>query len=148
MIKVSDRFEISRDNYCWTLHEWKDGTSKKGGPVRTRTKRYYSTLEQVAGVIIDRSLGDCKTLEEVIDLLRNAKHILIQKLVETEGKEPDPCRHCGGPMMPGQATAQTTRGAPDFPGGDVVTQSPGGPGKIVDCMKCARCGSSVTIGKE
>ena len=54
------------------------------------------------------------------------------------------CRRCGGEMRPGKAMQQTFTGAPDFPGKDVVTLSPGGPGVLVDCLKCSQCGHSVT----
>ncbi len=54
------------------------------------------------------------------------------------------CSKCGGPMRPGKAIAQTWGGSPDFIGGEVVTMSPGGPGRLIDCLKCARCGWSVT----
>ena len=43
----------------------------------------------------------------------------------------------------GQAIAQTVSGRPDFHGGEVVTMSPGGPGQLINCMKCSRCGHSV-----
>lgn len=52
------------------------------------------------------------------------------------------CAKCGGDMRPGVALAQTyTGGAPDM--GHVVTMSPGGPGKLIECSKCAVCGWSV-----
>lgn len=53
------------------------------------------------------------------------------------------CSRCGGQMKPGIALEQTYTGSPDFPGGEVVTMSPGGPGRLVRCMKCERCGWSV-----
>lgn len=57
-----------------------------------------------------------------------------------------PCKKCGGEMKPGKAIAQTlTGGLPDFPGDTYcVTLSPGGSGKLIDCLKCASCGWSVT----
>lgn len=55
-----------------------------------------------------------------------------------------PCPRCGGVMAPGIAIAQTYTGSPDFPGREVVTLSPGGPGRVIDCMKCSACGWSVT----
>ena len=59
--------------------------------------------------------------------------------------EPAPCRKCAGPMRAGKALAQTMSGMPDFPGDTVVvTLSPGGPGVLIDCLKCANCGWSVT----
>lgn len=56
------------------------------------------------------------------------------------------CRKCGIPMVPGKATAQTfVAGHPDFPGDRyAVTYSAGGPGQLIDCQKCPRCGHSVT----
>lgn len=55
------------------------------------------------------------------------------------------CRKCGGLMRSGVATGQTyTSGVPDDLGGDVRTIYAGGPGRIIDCAKCADCGWSVT----
>ena len=59
------------------------------------------------------------------------------------------CRHCGGTMHPGKALAQTLMGTPDFPSDKTATTlSPGGPGEMIDCMKCEACGWSVTEGGE
>jgi hypothetical protein len=54
------------------------------------------------------------------------------------------CKHCNIQMKPGKAILQTYTGLPDFPGKEMVTMSPGGPGKLVDCLKCPKCGFSVT----
>lgn len=58
----------------------------------------------------------------------------------------DTCRRCGGQMRPGIGMAQTfTGGVPDFPGDThAATYSPGGPGEVIPCRKCADCGWSVT----
>lgn len=60
------------------------------------------------------------------------------------------CRRCGGAMRPGWALEQTfVTGEPDFPGDDhVSTYSAGGPGKVVDCIKCEGCGHSVAGGPD
>ena len=59
------------------------------------------------------------------------------------------CAKCGGQMKPSKAIAQTVTGIPDFPGDQhPTTLSPGGPGKLVDCLKCEKCGHSVTIGLD
>ncbi|GAB3763660.1 hypothetical protein GCM10028796_17560 [Ramlibacter monticola] len=50
------------------------------------------------------------------------------------------CRKCGGAMKPGKAMGQTMDCS------DEGTCSPAGPGKLIDCMKCERCGWSVTAG--
>jgi len=55
------------------------------------------------------------------------------------------CKKCGAEMRPGKALAQTVTGVHDFPEDRYyVTMSAGGPGALVDCMKCVACGWSVT----
>lgn len=55
------------------------------------------------------------------------------------------CKKCGAIMEPGLAIQQTYTGTPNFPGDlRAVTMSPGGPGKLIDCLKCHECGWSVT----
>ena len=55
------------------------------------------------------------------------------------------CRRCGGLMENGYYIRQTCTGVSDFgPEGEVVTMSPGGPGRLSPCRKCGRCGHSVT----
>ena len=45
----------------------------------------------------------------------------------------------------GIAMESTYTGSPDFPGGEVVTLSAGGPGRLVECgRKCVDCGHSET----
>lgn len=60
------------------------------------------------------------------------------------------CKRCGTELVPGKAIEQTwTPGVPDFPGCyDLVTMSPGGPGRLIDCLKCPQCGWSVTAGAK
>jgi len=75
--------------------------------------------------------------------VRNAATGEIKKYAQVK------CRKCGGRMADGKAMAQTyTAGMPDFPGMDVhsagQTISPGGPGKLIDVVKCESCGWSVT----
>ena len=57
------------------------------------------------------------------------------------------CKHCRAPMQPGVAIEQTCTGSPEFAGSEIVTMSPGGPGKLIDCLKCPKCGWSVTTGE-
>lgn len=55
------------------------------------------------------------------------------------------CRRCNTLLQPGKAIAQTYTGLPDFLGDAYpVTLSPGGPGRLIDCLKCPACGWSVT----
>ena len=56
------------------------------------------------------------------------------------------CKKCGGDMRDGKAIAQTVTGMPDFPGDrHAVTLSAGGPGMLINCLKCSICGWSMTI---
>ena len=55
------------------------------------------------------------------------------------------CKKCKGTLKPGVAIQQTYTGTPDFPGDKhPVTMSPGGKGKLVECLKCSQCGWSIT----
>lgn len=60
--------------------------------------------------------------------------------------KPQTCRECGGTMMAGKGLLPTIiGGTPDFPCEDYPTTfSVGGPGELVDCLKCEKCGWSVT----
>ena len=71
-----------------------------------------------------------------------AERLRRHHIAENEKSAP----RCGGEMKPGQALESTLVGEPDDIGG-CVTVSPGGPGKLVPCMKCAECGWSVTVGQ-
>lgn len=54
------------------------------------------------------------------------------------------CSKCGGALESGIALVDIYGGVPDFEGGEVVTMSPTGRAKIVDCLKCETCGHSVS----
>jgi len=57
------------------------------------------------------------------------------------------CKKCGGHMNPGKALINLASGEPDFPGGEVATMSPDPrKPKLVDCIKCADCGHSISAG--
>jgi hypothetical protein len=50
------------------------------------------------------------------------------------------CPKCGGAMRDG-IMEQTWIGEEDL--GGIPTMSPGGPGLVVECLKCIKCGHSV-----
>jgi hypothetical protein len=58
------------------------------------------------------------------------------------------CRHCGGEMRQSTALDDVMTGSPDFPGDTGnehgCTLNPSGKANMVDCMKCTKCGWSVT----
>lgn len=51
-------------------------------------------------------------------------------------------------MAPSKAIAQTWGGEPEWPGDTMITLSPKGPGKLVDCLKCTKCGHSISTADE
>ena len=89
---------------------------------------------------------DSEATEEAFDKCER----WFDQLEPVSGTEMNTCRRCKTPLTPGKAIMQTFRpGTPDFPGDThAVTFSAGGPGRIADCMKCPKCGWSVTSGDE
>ncbi len=82
MIKFNDRFEFERDKYCWHLHDWRDGVDKDGAPKRQKDTTYHPTIQQICRTIMDRSLGGCESLTEMISLLDDTVTLLEEKYNE------------------------------------------------------------------
>lgn len=57
------------------------------------------------------------------------------------------CPKCRVELKPGKAIEQTWTGEPEWPGCEVLTLSPGGTGKLTDCLKCPTCGYSARYTK-
>lgn len=53
------------------------------------------------------------------------------------------CPKCNTPMQPGKAIEQTWIPTGER-WGDAEWMSAGGPGRLIDCLKCPVCGRSVT----
>lgn len=115
--------------------------------MRARMNRQAEELEAankranaMAAVLIE--LRDTVTHEH------ESKEAFIARVRAILSADPDLrlCKRCGGIMHPGIAIGQTwSAGVPDFPGQDTcITMSPGGPGRVIDCMKCEACGWSQT----
>lgn len=115
--------------------------------MRARMNRQAEELEAankranaMAAVLIE--LRDTVTHEH------ESKEAFIARVRAILSADPDLrlCKRCGGIMRPGIAMGQTwSAGIPDFPGQDVcITMSLGGPGRVIDCMKCEACGWSQT----
>lgn len=62
------------------------------------------------------------------------------------------CKKCGGAMKASKAIQNTVVASPDFPGDTGkergCTLNYGGPGKLIDCLKCEKCGWSVTTARQ
>lgn len=86
---------------------------------------------------------------------RSEKFFALRERVRGALPSPAPpgsCVRCNTMLEPGKAMENTLVGIPDFIGDPYpVTVSPGGPGKLIDCLKCPTCGYSVypfTLKKE
>ncbi len=69
------------------------------------------------------------------------KHV---RMIKKHTPKQHTCRYCHTRMSKGIAMQSTLTGIPDFPGGDVMTLSPGGSGKLIVVQKCKQCGWCVT----
>jgi len=85
--------------------------------------------------------GVCPTPEEAYAYRSIASR--FQELPWRGLTEPH-CKKCGTQMQRGVAVGETRGGVSDFPGGEIVTTYPGGPGRLIDCYKCPSCGWSMT----
>lgn len=56
------------------------------------------------------------------------------------------CHRCDVEMVPGKALESTVVGHEDL--GEVCTTHYGGPGRLVNCMKCEICGQSYYLGRK
>lgn len=87
-------------------------------------------------------------LRDTVTHEHESKEAFIARVRAILSTDPDLrlCKRCNGIMRPGIAMGQTwSAGIPDFPGQDTcITMSPGGPGRVIDCMKCEACGWSQT----
>ncbi len=131
-----------------TEHETDIATlEQEARQMRARMNRQTEELEAatkranaMAAVLIE--------LRDIVTHEHESKEAFVARVRAILGKDPDLrlCKRCGGIMRPGIAMGQTwSAGIPDFPGQDAcVTMSPGGPGRVIDCMKCEACGWSQT----
>ena len=53
------------------------------------------------------------------------------------------CPKCHSSMGDGKVLLNIFGGYSDFPGDSIVTMSPTGDAKLVDCWKCSICGHSI-----
>ena len=81
IIKVNERFSIARDPRCWHLNDHYVGVDKDGKTKIHKRVSYHANLGQVSRAVIDRSAGECKSLAEIIVLLKDADNIVTRRLV-------------------------------------------------------------------
>ncbi len=109
---------------------------------RHTTEEKYDRIDKLVGDLFQGVHDD--GLDRVAFLKRFEKNVdQVNALAEKHRRN---CKKCGSKMKPGKAIDQTyTDGTPDFAGDTYsITMSAGGPGRLVDCMKCEACGWSIS----
>jgi hypothetical protein len=74
-MKINKNYQINRDQHCWTLQTTRKGkpTKKHSNPSDQVTQTYYANLEQCVRAIVDRAAGECDNLEELYQMLEDAR---------------------------------------------------------------------------
>jgi len=124
-----------------------------------RLIRYETALEKLSklgnGEIPGNSIGNCiaqAALSKEPCSTCGGLNVVMDRVHPTPLTKPCPdcqvkCRKCGGNMKPGQALRNiATCGSLDM--GEAVTFSEGTEAELIDCMKCEKCGWSVTVATE
>ena len=86
MIKLNDRFSFEQDPYQWLLHEVVAGKDKAGNPKPKTKTTYHKNLKQVAAEIIDRTSGDCSSMDELIANFDATVDMVSELFVELAGE--------------------------------------------------------------
>ena len=71
MIRLNDKYSLKFSELSVDVYE--KLTNKKTGKEYYRPKYYYPNLETALDGIIDRSLADSQSLEEVVDRIKKLK---------------------------------------------------------------------------
>jgi hypothetical protein len=77
IIKVNSDFNILRYKHGWELHHWTDGKDKEGNDKRQLSRMsFHPNIETISKEIINRTMGECDSLAEIVNLLENASQIV------------------------------------------------------------------------
>jgi hypothetical protein len=79
-IKINDNYTISNDRIGWSLETTRDGEDKEGKPKRQTKTTYHGDLEQCVRAIVDRACGECDNLEELYQMLQDAREGILKAI--------------------------------------------------------------------
>jgi len=68
MIKLEDRFGLTKDKYQWILTHFYVGKDRKGNDKEQSKDTYHGNLDQVSNYILNTLSEKCETLEELKEL--------------------------------------------------------------------------------
>lgn len=78
-IKINEDFSILRYKYGWELHHYVDGMDKDKNPKRQLGRiTFHPNIETMSKEIINRTMGECNSLVEIVNLLENASQIVTE----------------------------------------------------------------------
>lgn len=76
MIKLNDRFSFERDKFNWILYDDTESRDKLDNIKVVTRKSYHGNLTLLCNAVIERSAGECQSMEELKTLLKEADRVL------------------------------------------------------------------------
>jgi len=116
------------------IHDHVVAMRSRAEGVAEEFKSLYKAVDRLVAYI--GANGEISSSHEYASLLLDSIYA-CDKFMSAAPSPGEKCRKCGSGMKPGKALDQT------FHTSREGTMSPGGPGVLIDCMKCVSCGWSV-----
>lgn len=86
MIQLTDVYSTERDKYQWILYETTEGVNTKNGEPITRVyTTFHGKLSQVLDQVVERSSGDCESIQELLTMISNCTTILSEVAMGVKG---------------------------------------------------------------
>ena len=76
-IELNSKFSCKRDPHQWILTEKYQGLDKDKKPKEQERRTFHGSLQQVFSYVIDKECGECESLEELCNTIKETKEELI-----------------------------------------------------------------------
>lgn len=73
MIKINDRFSAKSYLSGWELHDTRPSTHEKSKTGFSTDVTYYPTFAFLGNAVLDKAIGDCCELSEVLQAISDVK---------------------------------------------------------------------------
>ena len=80
MIKIDEVFTAKRYNRGWELHETRPTTNKKSKTGFSTDVTFYGSLKFLAMAVIEKSAGECKTGNDLLEHINSTETRLFDRL--------------------------------------------------------------------
>ena len=70
MLKINERFSAKRYIRGWELHDTTPTTNPKAKSATSTDVTFYPNFTRACNEVVDRSLGECEKLEDVLKALQ------------------------------------------------------------------------------